>query len=79
MIVRLSGHPLIRDSLRDRQLFGPDLIKESEQTVKLIRDRLKVAQSRIPLVAPEPGPNDDESGAHIVFGIARRVPPPNTS
>ena len=26
--------------------MGPDLIKESEQKVKLIRDRLKVAQSR---------------------------------
>ena len=32
--------------VRDRQLFGPDLIKESEEKVKLIRDRLKVAQSR---------------------------------
>ena len=30
----------------DRQLFGPDLIKDSEQKVKLILDRLKVAQSR---------------------------------
>ena len=30
----------------DHQLFGPDLIKESEQKVKLIRDRLNVAQSR---------------------------------
>ena len=30
----------------DRQLFGSDLIKESEQKVRLIRDRLKVAQSR---------------------------------
>ena len=30
----------------DRQLFGPDLIKESEEKVKLIRDRLKVAQYR---------------------------------
>ena len=28
------------------QLFGPDVIKESEQKVKLIRDRLKVAQYR---------------------------------
>ena len=28
------------------KLFGPDLIKESEEKVKLIRDRLKVAQSR---------------------------------
>ena len=27
-------------------MFGPDLIKESERKVKLIRDRLKVAQSR---------------------------------
>ena len=34
------------DEVRDRQLFGPDLIKESEQKVKLIRDRIKVAQSR---------------------------------
>ena len=30
----------------DRQFFGPDLIKEYERKVKLIRDRLKVAQSR---------------------------------
>ena len=33
------------DEVGDRQLFGPDLIKESEEKVKLIRDRLKVAQS----------------------------------
>ena len=34
------------DEVGDRQLFGPDLIKECEQKVKLIRDRLKVDQSR---------------------------------
>ena len=34
------------DEVGDRQLFGPDLMKESEEKVKLIRDRLKVAQSR---------------------------------
>ena len=34
------------DEVGVRQLFGPDLIKESEEMVKLIRDRLKVAQSR---------------------------------
>ena len=34
------------DEVGDRQLFGPDLIKESEEKVKMIRDRLKVAQSR---------------------------------
>ena len=26
-------------------MFGPDLIRESEEKAKLIRDRLKVAQS----------------------------------
>ena len=36
--------PLLWDEVGDRQLFGPDLIKESEEKVKLIRDRLKVAQ-----------------------------------
>ena len=34
------------DEVGGPQLFGPDLIKESEERVKLIRDRLKVAQSR---------------------------------
>ena len=28
------------------KLFGPDLIRDSEGNVKLIRDRLKIAQSR---------------------------------
>ena len=37
---------LLWDEVGDRQLFGPDLIKESEEKVKLIHDRLKVAQSR---------------------------------
>ena len=34
------------DKIGDRQLFGPNVIKESEENAKLIRDRLKVAQSR---------------------------------
>ena len=34
------------DEVGDHQLFGPDLIKESEEKVKFIRHRLKVAQSR---------------------------------
>ena len=38
--------PLSWDEVGDCQSFGPNLIKESEQKVKLIRDRLKVAQSR---------------------------------
>ena len=31
---------------RRLQIFGPDLIKDSEEKVKLIRDRLKIAQLR---------------------------------
>ena len=38
--------PLLWDEVGDSHLFGPDLIKESEEKVKLIRDRLKVAQSQ---------------------------------
>ena len=34
------------DEVGDRQLYGPDLIRDSEEKVKLIRDRLKIAQSR---------------------------------
>ena len=41
-----SQTPLMWDEVGDRQLFGPNVIKESEENVKLIRDRLKVAQSR---------------------------------
>ena len=37
---------MLWDEVGDRQLFGPDLIKESEEKDKLILYRLKVAQSR---------------------------------
>ena len=35
--------PLLWDKVGDRYLFGPNLIKDAEEKVKLIRDRLKVA------------------------------------
>ena len=43
---RRSQTPLMWDEVGVRRLFGPNVIKESEENVKLIRDRLKVAQSR---------------------------------
>ena len=43
---RWCNTPLMWDEVGDRKLFGPDLIRDSEENVKLIRDRLKVAQSR---------------------------------
>ena len=38
--------PLLWDEVGDRQLFGADLIKESEEKVKLLRDRLKPSPGR---------------------------------
>src|SRR3954466_8960615 len=38
--------PLMWDEVGEHQFFGPDLIREVEEKVKLIHDRLKIAQSR---------------------------------
>ena len=54
------------DEVVDRQLFGPDLIKESEEKVKLIRDRLKVAQSLQKNYA-------DSKRKEVVYEIGDRV------
>ena len=60
------------DEVRDRQLFVPNVIKESEENVKLIRDRLKVAQSRQKSFA-------DSKCKEVVYEIGERaylrVPP----
>src|SRR4051812_31372953 len=38
--------PLMWDEVGERQFFGPYLIRDAEEKVKLIRDRMKIAQSR---------------------------------
>jgi hypothetical protein len=38
--------PLNWSETRERQFFGPDMIKEAEDQVRIIRERLKTAQSR---------------------------------
>ena len=58
--------PLMWDEVGDRQLFGPDLIKESEEKVKLIRNRLKVAQSRQKSYA-------DSKRKEVVYEIEERA------
>jgi hypothetical protein len=32
--------------LENKVFFGPDIIRDAEEKVRLIRDRLKIAQSR---------------------------------
>src|SRR3954464_9164281 len=38
--------PLLWHGVGERNLFGPELIKEAEEKFKLVKDRLKIAQSR---------------------------------
>ena len=38
--------PLNWSKTGDSRIFGPDMLKEAEEKVRLIRDRLKTAQSR---------------------------------
>jgi hypothetical protein len=37
---------LLWSGVGERSLFGPDIIKDTEEKVRFIRDRLKIAQSR---------------------------------
>ena len=54
------------DEVGDRQFIGPDLIKESEEKVKLIRDSLKVSHSRQKSYA-------DSKRKEVVYEIRDRV------
>jgi hypothetical protein len=38
--------PLFLDQTRGRQFFGPELIQEAEEQVRIIRENLRVAQTR---------------------------------
>jgi hypothetical protein len=38
--------PLLWSCVGERSFFGPDIIEEVEEKVRLIKDRLKIAQSR---------------------------------
>jgi hypothetical protein len=38
--------PLLWSGIGERSFFGPDIIEEAEEKVRLIKDRLKIAQSR---------------------------------
>jgi hypothetical protein len=38
--------PLFRNETRERKIFDPDILQEAEKQVHLIRENLRVAQSR---------------------------------
>ena len=43
---RKSQTPLMWSEVRERSLFGPDMIKETKEQVAKVRENLKAAQSR---------------------------------
>jgi hypothetical protein len=38
--------PLQWDQPREKQVFGPDILREAEENIKMVRENLKIAQSR---------------------------------
>jgi hypothetical protein len=46
LYIRKCTTPLLWSGVGEQSLFRPDIIKDAEEKVRLIRDRLKIAQSR---------------------------------
>ncbi|WVZ76531.1 hypothetical protein U9M48_024500 [Paspalum notatum var. saurae] len=42
----LYGDPIVLESTGEKQVFGPDIIKDAEEQVKIVRENPRVAQSR---------------------------------
>jgi hypothetical protein len=38
--------PLHSDQLSERQVFGPEILLEAEENIRMVRENLKAAQSR---------------------------------
>ena len=43
---RKCGTPLFWNQMGETQVFGPDVLRDIEEQVRMIRDNLRVAQSR---------------------------------
>jgi hypothetical protein len=43
---RSCGTPLQWDQPGKKQVFGPDVLHEAEENIKMVRENLKIAQSR---------------------------------
>jgi hypothetical protein len=56
----------ILDQIRGRQFFGPELIQEAEEQVRMIRENLRIAQSRQKSYADNRRrPLEFEEGDHV--------------
>jgi hypothetical protein len=63
--------PLYWDQTRERQLFGPELIQEAEEQVCIIRENLRVAQTRKNSYADNRRrPLEFEEGDHVYLKVS---------
>jgi hypothetical protein len=59
------------DQIRGRQIFGPKLIQEAEEQVRIIRENLRVAQTRQRSYADNRGrPPEFEEGDHVYLKVS---------
>jgi hypothetical protein len=59
------------DQIRGRQIFGPELIQEAEEQVRIIRENLRVAQTRQRSYADNRGrPPEFEEGDHVYLKVS---------
>jgi hypothetical protein len=63
--------PLFLDQTRGRQFFGPKLIQEAEEQVRIIRENLRVAQTRQKsYVDNRRRPLEFEEGDHMYLKVS---------
>jgi hypothetical protein len=62
--------PLYWDHNGERQFFGPELIQEAEEQVRIIRENLRVAQTRQKSYADNRRPLEFEEGDHVYLKVS---------
>jgi hypothetical protein len=62
--------PLYWDKTRGRQFFGPKLIQEAEEQVCIIRENLRVSQTRQKSYADNRRPLEFEEGDHVYLKMS---------
>jgi hypothetical protein len=60
----------ILDQTRGRQFFGPELIQEAEEQVRIIRENLRVAQTSQKSYADNRRPLEFEEGDHVYLKVS---------
>jgi hypothetical protein len=66
-----SAEPLYWDQTGERQVFGPEIIQEPEEQVQMIRENLRITQSRQKSYADtQRRPLEFEEGDHVYLKVS---------